>query len=93
MIWYRASDPWKRKAGARQGQTMLKPKAGTKWHLVDEAHTTTERVYAACSLYCSEPVAEAIFEYAVKVRPGLSVATPGRGAACALCLRRAARAE
>lgn len=82
--WYRATDKWLRQS---RGDLVAKP--GTKWHLVDVGASSASRVVAACDRYLSEARDEALLEMPTRIKPGQTVPTPGRGATCSRCYKRA----
>ena len=86
-MWYRATDPWH--------QEQMRPKSGTKWHLIDESRSDGPTVFAACEqgIYGMHEHRERVLTAeAERTRPGSVVPTPGRGAICARCYRLACRA-
>jgi hypothetical protein len=94
-MWYRATDPWLRQDQAwRPGA--LRPKAGTKWHLVDEVRSNQDRVFSICNrnVYAQGELRVAVLlAEPTLTRLGQSLPTPGHGATCALCYKRALKAS
>ena len=96
MLWYRETDKWKRDdiRGNPLPDRQLRPKSGTKWHIVDEQRSSALRVFAACGSGLGDLVEmrdNVLLENPVKIQPGMSIPTPGHGAACTRCLRLAVR--
>lgn len=89
-LWCRATDEWRRKNGE------LVAKAGTKWHLIDTAASDAAHVYAACDSGLGrlrERSNEVLSEEPTVIKRGEVVPTPGRGAVCARCYKRAVAAS
>lgn len=93
MLWYRETDKWQRQGyPGRPGK--LVAKAGTKWHLIHPEASTDALIVSFCDPRpggLREPRDEVLIEEPTKVKPGMVIPTPGRGATCARCLRHAAR--
>lgn len=86
-LWYRATDKWRQE---------LVPKPGTKWHLLDESRSDPTRIVAQCGSGFND-IGElrdrALTERPTAIKRGELVPTPGRGAICTRCYKRALAPE